>query len=70
MMDWQPIATAPFEAELELSVIENGEVHSLVFPCQRSGEGWSDAHTSRIVPIHPSHWRYWGERGLQPSVSS
>lgn len=61
MTDWQPIATAPFGEDLELSVIENGEVHSLVFPCRRSGQGWSDSHTRREVPVHPTHWRSWRE---------
>lgn len=62
MMDWQPIATAPFAADLELSVIEKGEVHALVFPCRRTEDGWSDSQTHRVVPVHPSHWRFWHER--------
>jgi hypothetical protein len=59
MTDWQPIATAPFGEDLELSVIENGEVHSLAFPCRRSEDGWSERQTNRIVGVYPSHWRYW-----------
>lgn len=62
MIDWQPIATAPFGQDLELSVIENGEVHALVFPCRRSEEGWSDSQTNRIIPVRPSHWRNWKEK--------
>ncbi|TPQ30522.1 hypothetical protein C2U70_26310 [Bradyrhizobium guangdongense] len=60
-MDWQPIATAPIAEDLELSVIENAEVHSLVFPCRRSEDGWVDCQTKRLVPIHPTHWRFWGK---------
>ncbi len=32
---WQPIATAPAQVELELSIYDKGEYHALVFPCQR-----------------------------------
>jgi hypothetical protein len=32
---WQPIATAPVDADLELSVYDNDEYHALVFPCRR-----------------------------------
>jgi hypothetical protein len=35
-MDWQPIDPAPFDQCLELSVIEDSEVHALVFPCRRA----------------------------------
>jgi hypothetical protein len=35
--DWKPIATAPVDADLELSVYDEGEYHALVFPCRRDG---------------------------------
>jgi hypothetical protein len=38
-LDWRPIATAPANADLQLSVYENGEYHVLVFPCRRDGSG-------------------------------
>jgi hypothetical protein len=35
-MEWQPIATAPFDRDLELAVFDTaGQVHALVFPCRR-----------------------------------
>jgi hypothetical protein len=60
-MDWKPIDTAPFGQDLQLSVIENGEVHALVFPCRRSTAGWSHGHTHAPVPVRPTHWRLWTE---------
>jgi hypothetical protein len=56
---WQPITTAPYDRELELAVIEEDDVHALVFPCRREHEGWIDAVTGRRVPVSPTHWRVW-----------
>jgi hypothetical protein len=58
---WQPIASAPFDRELELAVIEGNEVHSLVFPCRREHQGWVKAATKERVVVHPTHWRIWCE---------
>jgi len=56
---WNPIGTAPADAELELCIYENGEFHTLAFPCRRNGVGWSDVHRNRMVPVRPTHWRRW-----------
>jgi len=61
MNEWQPIATAPFDRELELSVIESGEVHALAFPCRRTAGGWTHATTGKPVLVDPSHWREWSQ---------
>jgi hypothetical protein len=61
MSEWQPISTAPFEIDLELSVIERGEVHALLFPCQRTLSGWVNASTESMVPVAPTHWRKWAD---------
>jgi hypothetical protein len=58
---WHPISTAPFGTDLELAVIE-GEVHALVFPCQRVAEGWINAETQGLVGVSPTHWREWKPR--------
>jgi hypothetical protein len=58
---WQPISTAPFEGELELSVIDRQGAHALVFPCRRTLGGWIDALTERWVEVQPTHWRRWDE---------
>ena len=62
-MDWQSIDKAPFDHDLEISVIEAGEVYALAFPCRRCQSGWSNTLTREPVPVHPSHWRYW--RGVK-----
>ncbi len=59
MPNWQPITTAPFDGELQLSVIEQGSVFALVFPCRRTEAGWVDARTHKPVDVAPTHWRPW-----------
>jgi hypothetical protein len=56
---WQPISTAPHGRDLQLSVIEDGEVYALVFPCRRKGQQWTHAATGKLVPVDPTHWRDW-----------
>jgi hypothetical protein len=58
---WQPIASASFDCELELAVIQQDEPHALVFPCRRIPDGWIDARTPRRVDVTPTHWRKWVE---------
>jgi hypothetical protein len=58
-MGWQAIDTAPCGSELRLSVIEKGEVHALAFPCWRTGDGWLNCLTHKLVAIQPTHWRNW-----------
>jgi hypothetical protein len=59
MCNWLPIESAPFDRDLQLSVIE-GEVHALVFPCRRTDAGWISG-AGKQVEISPSHWRDWAE---------
>ncbi len=59
MSDWHPIATAPFDRDLQLSVIEKGEVYQLVFPCRRTESSWIQASTGKPVLVDPTHWREW-----------
>jgi hypothetical protein len=65
---WRPAASAPFEQQLELAVIDTDTTHALVFPCCRAADGWIDARTGRRIDIVPTHWREWVElapRGRQ-----
>jgi len=57
--DWKPIAAAPADTDLELSIYEDGEYHALVFPCRRDGSGWRDVSANRNMPLQPTHWRLW-----------
>jgi hypothetical protein len=59
MHDWHPIAKAPFDRDLHLSVIEDDEVHALCFPCRRTRHGWKHGATGEHLPIDPTHWREW-----------
>jgi hypothetical protein len=61
-MDWQPISTAPHDNDIEVCVIE-GEPHVLIGACRLTQAGWINAHTKRLLNIHPTHWRE-----LRPSL--
>ena len=56
---WQPVASAPFDRDLELAVMDNVDVHTLVFPCRRLRNHWIHAVTNARVDVHPTHWREW-----------
>lgn len=56
---WQSKATAPFDRDLELAVIDRSGVHALVFPCRRVLHGWVKSQTGWIVHVDPTHWREW-----------
>jgi hypothetical protein len=58
-MGWQAIATAPFDRDLELAVIDADGPHALVFPCRRTLRGWIKAGSNERVDVHPTHWRDW-----------
>jgi hypothetical protein len=62
-MEWQMIATAPFDRDLELAVFDKaGRVHALVFPCRRILGSWIDAETKKRIDVLPTHWREWRGR--------
>jgi len=45
---WQPVSSAPFDRDLELPVIDKGEVHALVLI---PGDGWMKAETKKQIEI-------------------
>jgi hypothetical protein len=59
--DWHPVSIAPFNRDLQLGVIEQGEVHSLAFPCRRTEHGWMDTATRKRIFIDFTHWREWAK---------
>jgi hypothetical protein len=59
---WETISTAPYERDLELSVIEADHVHRLVFACRRVPDGWVKVATRERIFVNPTHWRPW-QRG-------
>lgn len=59
---WQAIGsirTIPTDRDLRLAVLKDDEVHALVFPCRRRGDGWVDAKSGRTVDVQPTHWQEW-----------
>jgi hypothetical protein len=58
-MEWQPMATAPVNRDLELAVIDYDGLHALIFPCRRDLTGWQKSGTQEHVDVRPTHWREW-----------
>ncbi len=57
---WQSTATAPFDRNLQLAVIDPaGDVYALVFLCRRMLHGWVKSQTGSPVHVYPTHWREW-----------
>jgi hypothetical protein len=60
---WLPVSIAPSgSSDLEVCVIEAGEVYALIFPCRKQGTDWVDAATKKRVDIAPTHWRLWADK--------
>ena len=59
--NWLPVSIAPSDAELEVGVMDKGDVHALVFPVRKNGTDWVDASTKKRVDIQPTHWRRWAD---------
>lgn len=58
--EWQLIATAPFDRDLRLAVIDQqGVAHALVFPSRRVLGGWLKAETKARIDVDPTHWQEW-----------
>lgn len=66
---WQAAASAPFDRDLELAVIDQDGVHALVFPCRRILGGWVNAETKQSITVRPSHWREWPAIGRPVAFS-
>ena len=58
-MKWQAIATAPYDVDLELAVVDARGTHALVFPCRRIPAGWLKSGSNEWIDICPTHWREW-----------
>jgi hypothetical protein len=55
---WKPVATAPFDRDLELVVIDSAGVHALSFPCRRTADGFVNVETAKsLYNMRPTHWR-------------
>jgi hypothetical protein len=56
---WQPAASAPFDRDIEIAVIDGDGPHALVFPCRRILHGWIKVETQEKIEVRPTHWRPW-----------
>jgi hypothetical protein len=55
-----PISTAPFNQDLEVRVIDNGEAIRLSFPCRHTNDGrWINVDLGTHIEIEPVGWRVW-----------
>lgn len=60
---WQRAASAPFDRDLRLAVLDaDGTAHALVFPCRRVLGGWVKSQTKERLSIDPTHWQEWDDR--------
>lgn len=59
---WLPVSIAPSNEDLEVGVMDRGNIHALVFPVRKSETDWVDASTKMRVHIQPTHWRKWADR--------
>jgi hypothetical protein len=67
---WQPIASAPFERDLELAVLDGAGEHALAFPCRRVDGGWISATNKKLVEVRPTHWREWVAKATKTGSKS
>ena len=65
---WRTAATAPYNQELELRVVEAGAVQGLPYPCLQNNEGqWINVDLGTELSIQPLQWRPWRQnRSPQP----
>ena len=61
-MEWKPISTVRYAADVELAVIEKDGPHVVTFPCRRVLDGWIAAETNKRINVQPTHWRAWPYR--------
>jgi len=57
---WRPISTAPSNQELELRIVEDGEISTLEFPCLRTNAAaWINVDLGAEITIRAKQWRIW-----------
>jgi hypothetical protein len=66
MVKWLLIASAPYETEIDVAVIDREGLHVLAVPVLRTDSGWLNAETKAHLDIRPTHWRDARLRELAP----
>jgi hypothetical protein len=60
--EWQPIATAPQERNLEVRVNDRIGRYRVLYPCRLvPGTGWINVVVKRKLTMEPVEWRDWPE---------
>ena len=60
---WRTAATAPYNQELELRVLEAEGVQCLSHPCLQNNDGqWINVDLGTELKIQPLQWRPWRRR--------
>ncbi len=54
---WQTIATAPFDREIEVAVLDELEYDVFAFRVRRTAAGWVVEGIDGFMFIAPTHWR-------------
>jgi hypothetical protein len=60
---WRLISTAPSNQELELRIVEDGNISALEFPCLRTNAGaWINVDLGAEIKLQAVEWRVWQHR--------
>jgi hypothetical protein len=57
MREWERIATAPIDEDIEVGTAGRTGVEALALLCRRSNSGWTIAATGEPIHIAPRYWR-------------
>jgi hypothetical protein len=59
--DWQPIASAPLDRNVQVGVTSRKGILAIFFPCRRTEAGWINAVVKAPLLHEPACWREWRE---------
>ena len=57
--EWQPIATAPLDRDVQVGIHVEAGVLPIFFPCRRTEAGWTNAIVKAPLFHEPTCWREW-----------
>ncbi len=56
---WHPVATAPFDRDLEIRIRDEDGVRVAPFPCRQTAQGWVNADLDVRARLMAVEWRPW-----------
>ncbi|HLN09927.1 MAG TPA: hypothetical protein VK281_13365 [Xanthobacteraceae bacterium] len=65
--DWRPIASAPFDRNVQVGVTSRNGILAIFFPCRRMNAGWINAIVKAPLLHEPACWREWREDYFEAS---